>query len=93
MSRTVEQAAKTSFCLDRSRRDAYYLAMTLKSAAVFALIGMCLATFLAVAVFIRDLSGVLGGAVAAVEFVKSGILLLAALSLAVFFFVFHRAQP
>ncbi|MBN9657624.1 MAG: hypothetical protein J0H49_05565 [Acidobacteria bacterium] len=66
--------------------------MTVKSAAVFALIGTALATFLALAVFIRDLSGVLGGAVSAVEFVKSGILLLAALSLAVFFFVFQRAQ-
>ncbi len=66
--------------------------MTLKSAAVFALIGMALATFLAAAVFIRDLSGVIGGAVAAVEFVKSGIVLLAALSLTVFFFVYYRAQ-
>ena len=66
--------------------------MTLKSAAFFALIGTALATVLAIAVFIRDLSGILVGAVAAVEFVKSGILLLAALSLAVFFFVFQRAQ-
>ncbi|MGJ5813209.1 hypothetical protein [Paludibaculum fermentans] len=66
--------------------------MTLKSAAFFALIGMALATLLKVAVFIRDLSGMLGGAVAAVQFVGSGIEALAALSLLVFFFVFHRAQ-
>ncbi|MGC4051984.1 MAG: hypothetical protein QM757_21800 [Paludibaculum sp.] len=67
--------------------------MTVKSAAAFALIGTALATLLAAAILIRDLSGVLEGAVAAVELVKCGIVLLAALSLAVFFFVFHRAQP
>ncbi|QOY91516.1 hypothetical protein [Paludibaculum fermentans] len=88
----AEQVAKGLFCLDPGGCSAYYSAMTLKSAAVFALIGMALASFLAAAVFLRDLSGMIGGAVAEVEFVKSSILLLAALSLTVFFFVFHRAQ-
>jgi hypothetical protein len=66
--------------------------MTLKNAALFALIGMVLLTILLAALFIRDLSGVLSGAVASMALLESAIRLLAGLSLAIFLFVFHRAQ-
>jgi hypothetical protein len=66
--------------------------MSLKSAAFFALIGMILLTVLLAAGFIRDLSAFLAGAAAAVVLLISLIHLLASLSLAVFLFVFYRAQ-
>lgn len=64
--------------------------MSLKNAALFALIGMVLLTVLLAAVFVRDLSSFLGGAVAALTVLTSGIHLLAAVSLAVFLYVFYR---
>ena len=67
--------------------------MRLKNAALFALIGMILLTVLLAAGFIRDLLGLAQGAVAALAPLKSGIHLLASLSVAVFFYVFHQAQP
>ena len=67
--------------------------MTLKSAALFALIGIALLTVVLAIGFIRDVSGFLAGAVAAMELLKSGIKLLASLSVAVFLYVFHKAQP
>jgi hypothetical protein len=66
--------------------------MSLKSAALFALIGMILLTIVLAAGFIRDLASFLGGAVALMTMLKSGIHLLASLSVAVFLYVFHRAQ-
>ena len=66
--------------------------MTLKNAAFFAMIGMTLLTVLLAAGFIRDFLAVLSGAVAAMELLKSGIHLLASLSVAVFLYVFHKAQ-
>jgi hypothetical protein len=66
--------------------------MTLKNAALFALIGMTLLTVLLAASFIRDISGFMGGAVAAAALLTSGIHLLAGLSVTVFLYVFHRAQ-
>ena len=67
--------------------------MTLKSAALFALIGIALLTVVLAIGFIRDVSGFLAGAVAAMVLLKSGIKLLAGLSVAVFLYVFHKAQP
>lgn len=67
-------------------------AMRLKDAALFALIGMTLLTVLLAAGFIRDLSALLSGAVAATELLRSGVWLLASLSMAVFLYVFYRAQ-
>jgi hypothetical protein len=78
--------------LTRNRPDIYNSAMTLKNAAFFALIGMILLTVLLAVVFIRDFSGVLSGAVAAMALLESAIRLLASLSLAVFLCVFHKAQ-
>jgi hypothetical protein len=66
--------------------------MTLRNAALFALIGMILLTVLLAAGFIRDVLGFVRGAVAVIALLKSGILLLASLSLAVFLYVFHEAQ-
>ena len=66
--------------------------MSLKSAALFALIGMILLTVLLAAGFIRDLSAFASGAVALITVLTSRIHLLASLSVAVFLFVFHKAQ-
>ena len=66
--------------------------MTLKSAALFALIGMILLTVLLAAGFIRDVSAILAGAIAAITLLKSLIHLLASLSVTIFLYVFHKAQ-
>jgi hypothetical protein len=66
--------------------------MSLKSAALFALIGMTLLTVLLAMGFIRDFSGLLSGVVAAMAFLISLIHLLASLSVAVFLYVFYKAQ-
>jgi hypothetical protein len=67
--------------------------MTLKGAALFAVIGITLLTILLAVGFIRDLSTFLAGAIAAITLVISLIHLLAGLSLAVFLYVFYKAQP
>jgi len=67
--------------------------MTLKSAAFFALIGMALLTVPLALGFIRDVSAMAAGAIAAVTLLTSLIHLLASLSVTVFFYVFHKAQP
>lgn len=67
--------------------------MTVKSAAFFALIGMALLTVLLAVRFVRDVSAILAGAIAAVTLLTSLIHLLASLSVTVFLYVFHRAQP
>ena len=66
--------------------------MTLKSAAFFALMGMILLTALLAVSFIRDVSAILVGAIAALALLKSLIHLLASLSVTIFLFVFHKAQ-
>ncbi|MGA3017803.1 MAG: hypothetical protein ABSF62_11840 [Bryobacteraceae bacterium] len=66
--------------------------MSLKSAAFFALIGMILLTVLLAAGFIRDVSSFASGGVALITLLRSGIHLLASLSVAVFLYVFHKAQ-
>jgi hypothetical protein len=66
--------------------------MTLKSAALFALVGMILLTVVLALGFIRDLSGFTAGAVAAMAMLISLIHLLASLSVTVFLYVFHKAQ-
>ena len=66
--------------------------MTVKGAAFFALICMILLTVLLALGFIRDFSGFMGGAVAAMALLVSLIHLLASLSVAVFLYVFYKAQ-
>ena len=66
--------------------------MTLKSAALFALVGMILLTVVLALGFIRDISGFTAGAVAAMAMLISLIHLLAGLSMTVFLYVFHKKQ-
>jgi hypothetical protein len=66
--------------------------MTLKSAALFALVGMILLTVVLALGFIRDASAFLSGAVAAMAVLVSLIHLLASLGVTVFLYVFHKAQ-
>jgi hypothetical protein len=66
--------------------------MSLRSAALFALIGMTLLTVMLAVMFIRDVSALLAGAIAAITVLTSFIRLLASLSVAVFLYVFYKAQ-
>jgi hypothetical protein len=66
--------------------------MSLKHAALFALIGITLLTVLLAVGFIRDFSAFLAGAIAAMALLISLIHLLASLGVAVFLYVFYKAQ-
>jgi hypothetical protein len=66
--------------------------MTLKSAALFALICMALLTLLLAVGFMRDVTSFSAGALAALALLKSLFKLLASLSVTVFLYVFHKAQ-
>ena len=66
--------------------------MSLKSAALFALVGMILLTVVLALGFIRDISAYSSGAIAANAMMVSLIHLLAGLSMTVFLYVFHKAQ-
>jgi hypothetical protein len=66
--------------------------MTLKNAALFALIGMLLLTLLLAAYFIRDSLSFIRGALAVIELLTSAIRLLAGLGVTTFFYVFHKNQ-
>ena len=66
--------------------------MTLKSAALLALVGMILLTILLAAGWIVSLTAFLRGVVSAAAMVSALIRLFAAVTLALFFYVFHKAQ-
>jgi hypothetical protein len=66
--------------------------MTLKSAALLALIGTILVTALLVWDLVFDVLNVLRGLVPAVKLFASLIYAFGAFSVAVFFYVFHKAQ-
>jgi len=66
--------------------------MTLKSAALLALIGTLLFTILMALDFLTAVTGFLGGAVPLFSLLRSLVYLIASLSVTVFFFVFHKAQ-
>jgi len=66
--------------------------MTLKNAALFAFIGMTLLTVVCALGLVNDLSALSAGAVAPMIVLQSLIHFLANLSVAVFFFVFHKTQ-
>jgi hypothetical protein len=66
--------------------------MTLRSAAVFALIAIALLTILVTVRLVVDLSGMVRGFVPAITVLASLIEWLASLSLVVFFAVFHKTQ-
>jgi hypothetical protein len=66
--------------------------MSLKSAALFALVGMILLTVVLALAFIRDISAFAAGAIAADAVLVSLIHLLASLGVTVFLYVFHSKQ-
>jgi hypothetical protein len=66
--------------------------MTLKNAALLALIGTILMTALLVWTFVFNFVNVLQGLVPAVVLFSSFIYAFGCFSVAVFFYVFHRAQ-
>jgi hypothetical protein len=66
--------------------------MTLKNAALFALIGMLLLTLLLAAYFIRDSLSFIRGVLAVIELLTSAIRLFASLGVTVFLYVFHKNQ-
>ena len=66
--------------------------MTLKSAALLALIGTILGTALLLWTFVFDVVNVLRGLVPLQTLFSSFIYAFACLSVAVFFYVFHRTQ-
>jgi hypothetical protein len=73
-------------------QSAHTFAMTLKNAALFALVGMVLLTVLLTVNLVENLSGVLRGFIADVALLASLIEWLASLAVLVFFVVFHRTQ-
>ncbi len=66
--------------------------MTLRSAAVLALIGTLLLTILTAVDFIRTVVGVVHDVIPAMALVRAFICLLGAASVTVFFFVFSHTE-
>jgi len=74
-------------------RSVHTPTMTLKTAALLALIGTILMTILLVWNFVSNVVNVLLGVQAPVVLFASFIYAFGCLAVMVFFFVFHRAQP
>jgi hypothetical protein len=72
--------------------DVHTPTMTLKNAALLALIGTILMTALLVCQFVFNFLNLLRGLVPAVTLFSSFIYAFGSLSVTVFFYVFHRAQ-
>jgi hypothetical protein len=66
--------------------------MSLKNAALLALIGTILLTVLVVASFISTVLGVLRDVIPAMALLTSLVHVFSSVSILVFFYVFHRAQ-
>jgi hypothetical protein len=75
-----------------SAQSVHTSTMTLKNAALLAVIGTVLVTVLLVWDFIFSLLNVMRGLIPAVTLFSSIIYAFGALTVAVFFFVFHKAQ-
>jgi hypothetical protein len=67
--------------------------MSLKNAALLALIGTILLTVLIVVSFISTLLGVMRGVIPAMTLLTSLVHVFTSVTVLVFFYVFHRAQP
>ncbi len=67
--------------------------MSLKNAALLALIGTILLTVLIVVNFISTLLGVMRDVIPAMTLLTSLVHVFASVTVMVFFYVFHRAQP
>ena len=66
--------------------------MSLKNAALLAVVGMALLTILTAADFVNTVLGILRDVVPAVALLRSLVYLLASLTVTVFFYVFHKAH-
>ena len=66
--------------------------MTLKNAALLALVGVMLATIVLAAGFVGDVFAVVRGLIPAMRLLTSLIYAFAGLSLVVFLYAFHKAQ-
>ena len=66
--------------------------MTLKNAAMLALVATLLLSILLAVDFLNTDLGILGGVIPAVAILRSLIYLLASLTLTLFFYVFYKAQ-
>jgi hypothetical protein len=66
--------------------------MTLKTAALLALVGMTLATILVLVGLIVNIMGLMSGVVPALALLTSLVHVFASVSLVVFLYVFHKAQ-
>ena len=64
--------------------------MSLKNAALLALVGMALLTILTAADFINTVLGILRDVVPAIALLRSLVYVLASLTVTVFFYVFHN---
>jgi hypothetical protein len=73
--------------------DVHTPSMTLKGAALLALIGTALVTAFSALIFVFNFLNVLRGVQPPVVLVSSFLYAFGCLTLAVFFFVFHRSQP
>ncbi len=67
--------------------------MTLKNTAFLALVGMVLVAILLIAGLIGDVLGVVRGLIPAMRVLTSFIYAFAGLSVVVFLYAFHKAQP
>ena len=66
--------------------------MTLKNAALLALVGMVVLSVLLLAGFIRDVLSVVSGLIPALSVLRSFVYLFASVAVTVFFWVFHRSN-
>jgi hypothetical protein len=66
--------------------------MSLKNAALLAVVGMALLTILTAADFVNTVLGILRDVVPAVALLRSLVYVLASLTVMVFFYIFHKAQ-
>src|ERR1035441_3610258 len=89
---TLPFSSESGKCCRQRSRGRIISTMTLKSAALFALVGMFLLTVVLALGFIRDISAFTSDAIAAMEMLISLIHLLASLSVTVFLYVFYRAH-
>ena len=66
--------------------------MTLKNAALVALVGMILLTVLLLAGFIRDIASAVNGLIPAIRLLQSLVYVVASVTMTVFLYVFHKKQ-
>ncbi|HLY60582.1 MAG TPA: hypothetical protein VKV95_07425 [Terriglobia bacterium] len=66
--------------------------MSLKNAALLALIGMVLLTVLVAVNFVSNLLGLMRGIVPAITVFTSLVYLFTSVTLSLFFYIFHRKQ-